>query len=475
MAIDPSIALQVRPIQFDNPLEIAQRGMTLRQLALQNQAGERQMRDQQALSDAYRGAIGEDGGVDYGKVQQSLAQAGTGYQIPGVVKARLDTEKAQADLADTKAKTQASEIASDEARNRFVYSLAQQVLSNPNAGHDEIIQALAQAPQQYAQNAAQLARTLPADPAMARRFVLHLGLTAQQNLEALTPKPEKVDTGGAVQFVDTNPNTNPNPAPITKTMTPGEVATANNQAATRQLEREKFEYTKSGALTQAAKELAVERLLAGEKPPEVLGNIGRGQQGAQDLRAIQNLLAETAKARGIDARGIIQAVQATSADARTMTELGAREGKIAPRVQEAQNFAQIALEASAAVPRGNFLPWNKLAQMSATQLQDPNLARLKAATVSLINAYASAVNGGGPGTVHDKETAENMLSAAQSPEAYSAVVQQLLKETQGALDAPGQVRARVQGQHVPAAPAAGAAPAGQGARPPLDAILGPPK
>jgi hypothetical protein len=199
-----------------------------------------------------------------------------------------------------------------------------------------------------------------------------------------------------------------------------------------------------GGLSDAAKDLAVDRLLAGEKSQSVLANLGRGKQGARDLREIQNRLAETAKTRGITGPELVKIMQSTAADGRAVLELGAREGKIASRVQEAQNFAEVAKAASADVPRGKFVPWTKLAQMTDTQMSDPKLAKLKAATNSLVNAYAAAVGGGTP-TVHDKEAAEHMLSTAQSPEAYNAVVDQLILETQKALDAPGQVRERMTG------------------------------
>lgn len=194
-----------------------------------------------------------------------------------------------------------------------------------------------------------------------------------------------------------------------------------------------------GGLSNDAIELAATRLLNGEAASKVLANMGRGAQGAADIRAVQNRLAEKAKGSGVDATKILQNTQNVTADNRTFTELGAREGKIATAVQEAQNFAKIALDASNQVPRDKFVPWNKLKNYSESQLSDPNLASFKAANTSLINAYARAV-GGGSVTVHGQEEGEKMLSTATSPEAYNAVVKQILTETQAALDSPKQVR-----------------------------------
>ena len=194
-----------------------------------------------------------------------------------------------------------------------------------------------------------------------------------------------------------------------------------------------------GGLSQDAIELFADRLLNGEQPNKVLANLGRGAQGAADLRAVQNRLAEKAKAGGIDAGKILQNTQNTYADNRTFLELGAREGKIAPRVMEANSFAKIALDASDKVPRESFVPWNKLSQYTDKQLSDPKLAAMHAATQSLVNAYASAV-GGGVMTEGNRQEANRMLYDAQGPEAYKAVVNQMLVETQAALDSPKLVR-----------------------------------
>ncbi len=141
----------------------------------------------------------------------------------------------------------------------------------------------------------------------------------------------------------------------------------------------------------------------------------------------------------MDANRILQNTQSVAADNRTFLELGAREGKIAPRVQEANSFAKIALEASKNVDRGDFVPWSKLSQYSGKQLSDPKLAKLHAATQSLVNAYASAI-GGGVMTEGNRQEANRMLYDAQGKDAYEAVVNQMLIETQAALDSPKLVR-----------------------------------
>jgi hypothetical protein len=191
-------------------------------------------------------------------------------------------------------------------------------------------------------------------------------------------------------------------------------------------------------MSEDAIDLAAGRIVNGEKARDVLANFGRGNQGSANITAVQNRVAAMAKQRGMSVEEFAVANQEISAQARMRTELGAREGKIASRVEEAKQFAKIAGTASAKVPRGKFVPVSQLLQYTDKQLSDPDLAAFRAANVSLINAYAAAVGGGVP-TVHDKEAAEAMLSTAQSQEAYQAVVNQLITEMDAALQAPRTV------------------------------------
>lgn len=192
------------------------------------------------------------------------------------------------------------------------------------------------------------------------------------------------------------------------------------------------------SLTPEAIEFNAKRLLNGEKPRDVLANFGRGTQGAADLRAVQNKYVELAGQAGVAPEDMAGKVQELAAEGRTRLELGAREGKIAPRVQEAQDFAKLARDRSEAIPRSNWTDANKAIQYADAHLSDPKLAAFNAANISLINAYAAAI-GGGTVHVHDQEVGQKMLSTAAGPEGYKAAVDQIIRETQTALGAPAKV------------------------------------
>lgn len=63
MALDPSILLQSQPVQIQSPLDAMSKVMTLKNMARQGQAQDRELADQQALRDAYKGnmTVGSDG------------------------------------------------------------------------------------------------------------------------------------------------------------------------------------------------------------------------------------------------------------------------------------------------------------------------------------------------------------------------------------------------------------------------------
>jgi len=443
MALDPSIVLQSQPVRVPNPLEFAQTAMALKNLGLQNQSQQvalaqhqRQLKDAQTIADLYRANTNPDGTVNHTGVVQGLAQAGLGDQIPAYQKQVADADKEQTAAAAAKFDYHKKQL--DVLSNFYgTYAL------NPNATTQDVVQGISQLTQQYPdlfppEQGAAAARELPGDPATLHRYLVSKAMQTQdmgkqiESWKAMAPQYNAQDRGAVINEGTIDPLTGVRTPgkDVAKSMTPDEKA--------------KIDLQKSGGLSDDTKDFLADRILNGEKVSSVAGNLGRGAQGAADLRDIQNRVVARARDRGISAEQLGGITQDFSAAGRTLTELGAREGKIAPRVQEAVNFANIAKDASAAVPRGSFLPWTKLSQMSDTQLNDPALAKLKAATVSLINAYAAAV-GGGQIHVHDQEQAGKLLSAAQSPEAYNAVVDQLLTEAQGALNAPGQVQDRIRG------------------------------
>ena len=101
MAIDPNIALGVRPIEIANP--VAQYGQIAQIQNAQNQnalaqyqlgAAQRQEATQNALSEAYKSSFNPDTGkIDEAALLKGLAERGAGHLIPDVKTKLLDSQK----------------------------------------------------------------------------------------------------------------------------------------------------------------------------------------------------------------------------------------------------------------------------------------------------------------------------------------------------------------------------------------------
>ena len=87
-----------------------------------------------------------------------------------------------------------------------------------------------------------------------------------------------------------------------------------------------------------------------------------------------------------------------------------------------------AIEKSAAVPRGKFVPLNQLLQAGEKNISDPALAELRTATNTLVNDYAKAITPVGVPTEGAREHARELLQMAYSHEAYVAVVKTMHRE-----------------------------------------------
>lgn len=106
-------------------------------------------------------------------------------------------------------------------------------------------------------------------------------------------------------------------------------------------------------------------------------------------------------------------------------------GRIEVANNELAGFVPIAKDASAAVDRGSFVPFNRLRQQGQASISDPNLKRMFVATQTVLNAYDVLAARGG--TDKDKR-AENhrILENADSPEAYNAALDMIVREGQAA-------------------------------------------
>jgi hypothetical protein len=232
-----------------------------------------------------------------------------------------------------------------------------------------------------------------------------------------------------------------------------------------QLAQEKAEQAKkdaaAGIIDDDAAHLAANRILNGEQARDVLANYGRGKQGPQNISKVQNLMAELAKDRGLSSQDISARMIEMKGIAKEQQTEASIAGKITYAEKEIQKIAPKVLEISEKVPRGVFVPWNKLQNMTREQISDPNLKQLKTYLTTLTNSYD--VLGGRGGTDVDKRAHNReLLNAADGPQALKAAVDAIVAEAslshEAARESMQVDRTRMGGPAPTSAPPATAAP-----------------
>lgn len=228
MPIDPSIALGVRPVQLPDPTEMHGRMLALRDLTQRGQANElaiqqakRENTEATTLADLYRTNVNPDGSVNYEGLRRGMASSGLGAKIPAV-------QKTEADARESATKARAAELAYAKQKLDVVNGSFAALLARPNLTHDDVVATISgwvDSGVLSPEEGAQRVRELPG-PNGLRPFLTEKALQAldaSKRLDAVLPKLERVDTGGAVQMVDTNPLTRGDaPTALPKTATPGE-------------------------------------------------------------------------------------------------------------------------------------------------------------------------------------------------------------------------------------------------------------
>jgi hypothetical protein len=135
---------------------------------------------------------------------------------------------------------------------------------------------------------------------------------------------------------------------------------------------------------------------------------------------------------------------------RTAGTYGAR---VETATNEVDQLMPQALDAAQKLPRGEWVPINKLVQQYEAGKSDPRYYDFAFANWSLLNAYARAINPTGVPRLEDKNHAADLLSTATDQKSYEAVLSRMRKEVEASQRAVGKTRG-VSG------------PAGQGQPPP---------
>lgn len=206
--IDPNIALGVKPVQFDSPLNSLAQMYQIKQAQQQGQMGDIAMQEkQQSMADSnkLRGLFATPGFDIQSPDAIKQVMAINPTQGMAMQKARLDNAKAQGDIDKTAFDT------ATKAHTIYQNTIGALAYS-PNLTKDAVIQAgqgLVQAgilkPEMYQASIA----SMPDDPVALKEKLLqgvHAQLTPEQMMAAFAPKPTQINNGQQISFRDTNPN-----------------------------------------------------------------------------------------------------------------------------------------------------------------------------------------------------------------------------------------------------------------------------
>lgn len=250
MPVDASIYSQIQQPKPVNQLANMAQALQLQGAVQQNKLAELAMQDRQrgidterGVNDAYRTALGPDGGIDRNALYKNLAGGGYGAKLPAIQKGFAEQDKAKLEVDEKTFK-----LASDRYEK---YLGAMGSLANaPDLSKDMVIQAGQQLvqmgilPPEMFQKAV---AGLPDDPNQLRMKIKQgtaSRMTPEQMMTVFAPKPERIDNGQTIAFQDTNPNSPTygqatGGAPVQKMQTPDSKASVGasyaNAAATREV------------------------------------------------------------------------------------------------------------------------------------------------------------------------------------------------------------------------------------------------
>ena len=368
MAIDPSIALGIRPLQLADPLaqysQFAQIQNAQNQNALaQYQLGAAQRAEEmdQITGEAYKNALTSEGGINYNLLAANLSRGGAGKLVPAVLAAKAEQEVKTATLSKTRAETEELERKSREAKVKALGTGLLRGMSNPDDATLESIFGDLDSNGIDTKNIRQQFSQIP-DLKARQNVIRNYALSNQegrQALEFVSPKTEKFDLDGKVVVFDLNPNSPTYKKEITgfeKTVSPSaqlsaDVAFRGQNVAAATAERGQD----IGAATAAAGQASVAETAAAKLAADVK-NWDR-----MDLLARDQLAAQIENWNNLDARAkatlqeIIRSTNLQDARARAVLSETIRNNNL----QDARSRASLA-EPKYNAERGGFVyPPNK--------------------------------------------------------------------------------------------------------------------
>jgi len=420
MPLDTRLPLLVKTPQPISIADAAANGFKLRAMKRGEDQANQAQRAQKTIQDLYQQSIGADGSIDSATFERGVAQAGLGDQLPEIQKARLSNDKTRAD-------TQSSQFKLAKERADALAGSLGSLLANPQVSHQEVyaqLNNLVNSGVISPEQGAAAARGLPGKPDQLRPFLVQQALSAadaSKRLEALLPKTREQNRGGTIveQKVDPLTGDVTDVREITKTVSPDSAATNARIAAAGS----GSDFTPDeGSLMGALAERGI--------------SLPAGMRSRAQMKAtFASLLSRNPDLSPDDIAEKVATGQINmGAERKETTTAAGVAGRVAVAVHELNTFGDLVQQASDAIPRGKFIPVNRLIQMTDQQLSDPALINLKVQMQSLNNAYDALAARGGTDAEKRAHIAQ-LFNTAASPEGVRALVAAVKAEAKAAEEA----------------------------------------
>jgi len=178
-------------------------------------------------------------------------------------------------------------------------------------------------------------------------------------------------------------------------------------------------------------------------------NLGTRQTAGMIRGAIQNMSHKLLQESGITPEQRAENWQKYAGGTQYQRSAGTYGARVEAASAEVDQLMPQALEASRALPRGEWVPINKLVQQFEAGTSDPNYYDFAFANWSLVNAYARAINPTGVPRLEDKKHALELVSLATDDKSYERVLARMKKEVEASKKAISQTRESTGGKPLP--------------------------
>lgn len=437
---------------------------------------------QGAADDQSARAASISSGGDTNKMLQALQSSGNYKAAQALQKTILDNRKTQADIDLSTAHaghfgaqtaTSAYDLQVQKA-NKAITDIA--ALQDPTQAHASI-DAHAAAGDIDPAKAQALHASVPQDPSQFASWQVNMLrgiMSAKERLDSQKLNIATNNTGGALVTQARDPLTGAvvNSSQVPTTQSPDNAATVKSHLAgvamTQAGENARSAASRGtqltiaglkpdgspieggGGLSEEARVNAAARYnMDGTLPPSV----GRGAQGAIEIKQILNEAAHQAAARGDTPEAQRIAQLANKAGAAALTVVTKQEGVVGAAEKNFTANANMVTQLAAKVDNTGVPLLNKWINAGKRSVTgDPNISALDANIKATVNEYAKIVGGGtGGGATAQGEVAkiEGLLSAAQTPQQIEAVLNVMRQETANRMKSFKDQRDEITGRMVP--------------------------